>query len=357
MGRHRCLLQLVFLFLLSCLVAPFGCSKRNESGPLTPEQALRRFRIKNDLAIEIFAAEPDVISPVEIAWDEDGKAFVAEMLDYPTDPPPGVLPRSRIRLLRDLDGDGRIDHSIIFAEHLLQVTSLLPWNKGLIVTAAPEILFLKDTDGDGKADLRKVLFTGFAQGSAEHRVSSLRFGLDNWIYAGNDGQAGQIKFTERPEAPAISISGGDFRFRLDRGLFEAESGPAQFGLTFDEWGHRFLTQNTIHVRQALIPMRYLKRNPYLAASVSALDISDHGQPSAPIFPLTRPQRWREERTRLRQKRNEENQSSRVEYAGGYFTAASGGTLYSGDQLPPAYRGNLFTGDVSANLVHRDVLKD
>jgi putative heme-binding domain-containing protein len=103
-------------------------------------------------------------------------------------------------------------------------------------------------------------------------------------------------------------------------------------------------------------MRYLSRNPYLGAGVAALDISDHGQPSARMFPLTRPQAWREARTQLRQQRYRENNLDRVEYVGGYFTAASGGTIYQGDQFPEQYRGNLFTGDVSGNLVHRDVLE-
>jgi len=333
-----------------------GCSHQNEPGPLTPQQALKSFQINPDFRIELYAAEPHVVDPVEIVFDEDGRAFVAEMRDYPNDPPPGTPPRSRIRVLEDTDGDGQVDRAVIFADQLLQVNSVLPWKQGLLVTAAPDILYLKDTDGDGKADIRKVLFTGFSVGSSEHRVSSLRFGVDNWIYAANDGQPGEIKFLERPDAKPLSVSGADFRFRLDHGLFEAESGPAQFGLAIDDWGRRFMTQNTVHVRHALIPMRYLNRNPYLGAGVVALDISDHGQPSARMFPLTRPQAWREARTKLRQQRYRENKLDRVEYAGGYFTAASGGTIYQGNQFPERCRGNLFTGDVSGNLVHRDVLE-
>ena len=99
----------------------------------------------------MFAAEPQVADPVELVFDERGRAFVAEMADYPYDPQPGQLPRSRIRLIEDSDGDGRADRSTIFADRLLNATSLLPWKGGLIVTAAPDILYLKDSEGDDRA--------------------------------------------------------------------------------------------------------------------------------------------------------------------------------------------------------------
>ena len=139
------------------------------------------------------------------------------------------------RLLEDTDGDGRVDRVTIFADKLLQVTSVLPWKGGLLVTSAPDILYLKDLDGDGKADERKVLFTGFALVNPESRVTNLRFGIDNWIYVSNSGQPGTITFTERPDLPPVNVLGADFRFRLDRGLFEAESGHTQFGQAMDDW--------------------------------------------------------------------------------------------------------------------------
>ncbi len=356
--RRRVFLPLCVCF---CLLVS-GCFRRHESNPLSPEDALKSFRLNEDFRIELFAAEPYVVDPVEVVFDEEGRAFAAEMLDLPDDPPPGKPARGRIRFLEDTDDDGRVDRSTIFADNLLQVTSVLPWNGGLLVTAAPDILYLKDTDGDGKADVRKVLFTGFALVNPESRITNLRFNIDNWIYASNNGQRGSIIFPERPASPPVSVLGADFRFRLDRGLFEAESGPTQFGQAMDDWGHRFITENTIHVRQVVLPRRYLSRNPFLAVGSPAQDISDHGQPSAPIFPLTGPQYWREVRTRMRQERYRENRLERArplnpstEMASGYFSAAAGGTIYSGDTFSDRYRGNLFTGDVSANLVHRDIL--
>ncbi|MCI0624996.1 MAG: HEAT repeat domain-containing protein [Acidobacteria bacterium] len=332
-----------------------GCSSKSQPGPLSPQAALASFQLKEDFRIELFATEPQVVDPVEMVFDASGRVFVTEMRDYPQDPPAGKPARSRVRLLKDTDGDGTIDESVVFADSLLQVTSMLPWKDGLLVTSAPDILYLKDTDGDGRADVRKVVFTGFALSNSEGRITSLRYCVDNWIYAANSGHPGDIRFFDKPDSPAVSVSGADFRFRLDRGQFEAESGSAQFGVAMDNWGNRFFTQNTVHVQHVVIPRRYLNRNPYLVAGPPAQDISDHGRPSARVFALTKPEGWRERRTKMRQQRYRENAVDRVERAGGYFTAASGGTIYAGDQFPEQYRGNLFTGDVSGNLIHRDLL--
>jgi putative membrane-bound dehydrogenase-like protein len=352
--------------LVSLLFALVGadCSRgRHESEPLTPQQALASFQLDPGFRIELYAAEPHVVDPVEVVWDENGLAYAAEMRDYPEDPSPGKPARSRIRVLEDADGDGRIDRATIFADGLLQLTSLLPWKGGLIVCAAPDILYLKDTDGDRRADVRRVLFTGFAIVNPESRITNLRFAIDNWIYASNNGQRGEIRDPERPDGKPVSVLGADFRFRLDRGEFEAESGPTQFGQAMDDWGRRFITDNTVHVRHVVIPRRYLARNPYLAAGQAVEDISDHGRPTGRMFPLTKPQRWREARTRMRQERYREQGLDQVrplnpstEIAGGFFTAAAGGTIYAGDTFPEAYRGNYFVGDVSGNLIHRDIVR-
>src|SRR5690606_14748581 len=153
----------------------------------------------------------------------------------------------------------------------------------------------------------------------------------------------------------VSVQGTDFRFRLDKGLFEAASGPTQFGQGVDDWGNRFITQNTIHVRHVVIPWRYLTRNLFLDPGNVSQDISDHGRPAARMFQLTAPQQWGAERTRMRQQRYDEQGVDRVELLSGYFTGASGGAIYDGVSLGEEFRGNLFTGDVSGNLVHRDVL--
>ncbi len=345
------------LVLLACAVLLSSCAKKNsEERALTPVDSLKTMHVSGDFHVELFAAEPQVMSPVEMVFDENGKIYVAEMMDYPEDPLPGKPILSRIRLLEDTHGDGKIDKATIFADHVLAVSGVMPWKGGLIVTSAPDILYMKDTNGDGKADVRKVLYTGFARLNHETRITNPRLGVDNWIYCSNTGNDGWITSPEHPDMPAVLVRGGDFRFDPVSGKAEAASGPAQFGSTISDFGDRFISQNTTHIRHVVLPMHYLTRAPLLDVAATAQDISDHGRPSARMFPLTGPQEWRKERTNLRQQRYDENNLNRTEQVGGWFTAASGGTMYNGDAFPGEFVSNVFTGDVSGNLVHRDIIR-
>ena len=157
---------------------------RAADGPQSPAESMKTFVLADpDLTIELVASEPDVTSPVAIAWDEDGRLYVAEMTDYPTAQAAG-----RIRRLEDRDGDGRYEHATVFAEGLPFPTSVLPCYGGVLVTAAPNIWFLRDTDGDGRANDRQVILTGFGEGNTQLRVNGLCWGLDNTIYAANRSQ-------------------------------------------------------------------------------------------------------------------------------------------------------------------------
>jgi len=314
---------------------------------------MKAMRLSDDFHVELFASEPDVMSPVEMAFDETGKVYVAEMMDYPDDPPEGKPARSRIRLLQSI-GSGKFK-TTVFADHVLAVSGFMPWGGGLIVTSAPDILFMKDTNGDGVADVKKVLFTGFPKSNQESRVSNPRLGVDNWIYCSNMGNNGRVTSPEHPERPPILVRGTDFRFDPITGIGEEASGPAQFGSTLSDFGERFITQNTTHLRQVILPMQYVARTPLLQIAAEAQDISDHGRPSARMYPLTGPQEWRKERTSVRQQRYNENELHVTEQVAGWFTAASGSTIYTGDNFPSEYVGNIFTGDVSGNLIHRDVI--
>src|SRR6266446_1353507 len=122
-----------------------GPTERSRS-PLSPEEAVRTFRVPDDLRIELFAAEPHVQSPVAIAFDEDGRVYVVEMSDYPLGKKGG-----RVKLLEDSDGDGRIDRSTVFADKLSFPNGVMPFKGGVLVTSAPDLLFFQDTNGGGKA--------------------------------------------------------------------------------------------------------------------------------------------------------------------------------------------------------------
>lgn len=325
-----------FFFLASALLS--------HAQPKTPADELASFHLADtNLVVELVAAEPDVISPVAMCWDADGRMFVAEMSDYPMGPAGG-----KIKLLEDRDGDGRYERVTVFADKLNFPNGVLPWNGGVLVTAAPDILFLKDTDGDGRADERHVLLTGFGQGNQQLRVNGLTWGLDNWVYGANGRSDGEVHPVEvlagsdwakvgTALARTNSIRGHDFRFRPGTGEFEAIAGRSQFGQTRDDWGNRFLSWNTMPIRHEVIPERYLKRNPHLDTSECVADLlppDDTGQ----IFPLTPPPLVF----------NNESAS--------YFNALAGLTIFRGDALGEKYRGNAFMGEALRNLIHRRVLE-
>jgi putative membrane-bound dehydrogenase-like protein len=336
-------------FLQSCGERPMY------EGPRSPEASMSTFAFADPaITAQVFATEPQVVDPVSMEFDEDGNAWVVGMLDAYK--PDSVKGRGRIVRLADTDADGRADTAIVFADSLREATSVLPWQGGLLVTAAPHILYFRDNDGDGLAEQRDTLFTGFFNRNEEAQITNLRFGVDNWIYANNNGQAGDIAFLKGKDTARLSVKGWDFRFRLDKGLFEAATGRGQFGLAMDGAGHRFYTQNTDHISQVVISKRYLDRNPFLPKSLrrSTLNISEH---DPLMFQRTPAPWWRAERTKQRNRKSRENGLPEKEFADGHFTGGSGGTLYTGALLPAAYYGSVFTGDVAGNLVHRDILKD
>jgi putative membrane-bound dehydrogenase-like protein len=300
---------------------------------LSPADELASFRLADDqLTIELNAAEPAVVSPVAMAWDAAGRLFVAEMPDYPN-----ARSGGRIKLLADRHGDGRYEAVSVFADGLPFPNGVLPWNDGLLVTAAPDLWFFKDEDGDGRADQRRVLFTGFGEGNQQLRANGLCWGLDNWIYGANGRSDGEVWPANHPGAPRVSLRGHDFRFRPSTSEFEAIAGRSQFGEARNDWGDRFLSWNTIPIRHEVLPERFLARNPTLAATESIQDLLEPGD-NGRVFPLTPPPLTF----------NDESTS--------HFNALAGLHVFRGDALGPAYSGNAFVGESLRNLIHRRVLE-
>lgn len=314
----------------AALVLALGLAVPTATQAGTPAEELATFKLADPaLVIELVAAEPDVISPVAMTWDAGGRLFVAEMRDYPNARTGGT-----IRMLEDRDHDGRYETSVVFADGLPFPNSVVPWNGGVLVTAAPDLWFLKDTDGDGKADERRVLFTGFGTGNQQLRVNGLFWGIDGWVYGANGRSDGEIR---RPGSEERwSLRGRDFRFQPDTGRFETLAGRCQFGHARDDWGNRFLSWNTIPVRHEVFPDEVLARSRELGAAgvlVDCLPPEDAGQ----VFPISpAPQVFNNE-------------------SGAHFNALSGLHVYRGGALGPAYRGNAFVGESLRNLAHRRAL--
>jgi putative membrane-bound dehydrogenase-like protein len=298
--------------------------------PLSPEQERATFQLADtNLAIELVAAEPDVRAPVAIAWDADGRMFVAEMTDYPSGPVNG-----RIRLLEDRDGDGRYERVTIFAANLAFPNGVMAWKNGLLVTAAPDIWFLADTNADGVADVREKVLTGFAEGNQQLRVNGLFWGIDNWIYGCNGRSDGEVKWADG--TPAGSIRRHDFRLRPDTKQFEVIAGNSQFGMGHDDWGNRFPVFNNTPIRHVVMEDHHLEGQAILAGSDVVPSISPTNDGNR-VFALTPP-------TLL------------IPQAVGFFTSACGPSIFRGTELPESYRGNYFVCEPVQNVVQRRVLK-
>ena len=293
-----------------------------------------------------------------MTFDADGDVYVAEMLDYPIIRTPGMFgpfPEGQIRLLRT-DDRGKVVKSTVFATAIAAPTSVVPYDGGILVAAAPDMLFLKDTDGDGHADVRTVVLTGFDTSQDLYRLNSLLWGIDGWIYARGVGDT-PIHWGDDPNGPALSTAAMNFRFRPRERKFEPVSGLSScFGLAMDDWGHLFFSNSANHVYQVVLPDRYLKRNPYLVAPPLFREISDHGG-VAQIHRISEPQPWRVERSAMWEKSGmTKKYFGKIEPRQDYMTAVCGPLVYRGAAFPDEYRGNYFVCEAVSNLVHRDVLK-
>lgn len=331
-------------------------------GPLSPREEQATFHLPKGFEIDLVAAEPDVIDPVAMAFDEEGRLFVAEMRGYPNEGvATGHITSGRIKVLEDRDGDGVYETSRVYAEGLRFPTGVLPWRGGLIVANAPDILYLEDTDGDGKADRQRVLYTGFGLANIQGLVNSLQWGLDNWVYGMVGGSGGTVRSPEKPDMPPLTLRGRGIRFHPESpGSLEATSGGGQYGLAPDEWQHWFTATNSQHLRHIVLPDHYLRRNPALAVSAVTLDIPDHGA-ACKVHRISRFEAWRVERT-TRRKEGKGGYDPRRFAAtelvpGGFITSACSPVVYAADGFPQAYRGNVFVCDPANNLIHRDVLTE
>jgi putative membrane-bound dehydrogenase-like protein len=316
--------------------SPAGAQHDEFPPALEPQQALATIAVPAGLRVELVAAEPLVMDPIDIAWGPDGRLWVVEMGDYPRGLDDRGQAGGRVRFLQDTDGDGRYDRSTLFLDGLPFPTTVMPWRDGVLIGAAPDLLWARDTDGDGRADERQVLYTGFGEGNQQHRVNGLRFGLDNWIYLANGDSDGQIRSLKT--GAVVDVRGRDLRIRPDEGLVDAQTGRAQFGRNRDDWGNWFGGNNSNPMWYYALEDHYVRRNAFLAAPRATVAVSE--QPgAAPVFPRSR--------TLLRF--NEPDKANR-------FTSACSPNIYRDDVLGAAYAGNALVCEPVHNLVHREVMQ-
>ena len=329
--------------------------------PLEPLAALRSFEVAEGFYLELVAAEPQVADPIAMAFDENGRIYVAEMHGYPDDGPPGGGPAGRVRLLEDRDGDGQFEKSTIFADGVHWPSGIACWKGGVFVAAAPDIFYMKDTDGDGVADLRRVILTGFGVGESYATINNLKWSLDHLIYGASSYNGGEVRPAGEPDSEAISVRGRDFHFDPVSGRFEAIEGTAgEFGNCFDDWGNRFVANAYTPIIHAVVPARYVERSPHLA--VSQLANTNVFQSDRRLFPISEPEPWRV----VRQKYWSRWVDSTHEMRAGrfpphelapqvYITAAAGLEIYRGSVYPESFQANAFSAEPAGNLVIRMVL--
>ncbi len=349
---HRFTLNRYFFLWLCCLLLiTVSCRKvPDSSNSVSAKNALSTYQVADGFKIELIASEPLISDPVDMEIDEYGRMYVVEMHGYPLD----RSGTGKIILLSDSNADGVMDKRTVFAEGLELPNSIMRWKKGVLVTDAPNVLYLEDTNGDGKADVKDTLLTGFALTNPQHNVNNPVYGLDNWIYLAHQGsvstqkykedfgdEGSEIVFTSSPSSPRLpkNANGLSVRFRPDQKQIEMMASNCQFGHTFDEWGRWFGCNNSNQGYQEVIANRYFKRNPALPISDAVQDMSDHL--NAPeVFPTTiHPDR-------------------QLLSGVGVMTAGSGLTAYLGGEFPEPYNKNVtFIAEPVYNLVHVDVLKD
>lgn len=302
-----------------------------QTEPLSPEESLKQIQLDGPYEAQLVAAEPLVLDPVECTWDAQGRLYVADMRDYPLGPPTTGDPwLSRIQLLTDTDGDGRMDEAVTFADHVDHVQGLLPYDGGLIATTRTQILFLKDTDGDNKADVIKPLIKGFNPRHSQLQVSAPRWGPDGCVHFNNGLDAKEIYPAEDSKAP-VNVPGSNFKWDPKTGKITPTGGKGQYGGAFDDWGHHFYCSNRNPVMFTVMPYEAMLRSPHAGITQNFADIAPAGAETR-VFPL-------------------KITHTTADAHAGTNTACSGLGVYRG-HLMPELKNDVFVPDPTGQLITR-----
>ena len=328
----------VAAFLLSVSKLPGEPPKETllNSQAREPGASLAEMTTHPELEIQLAAAEPLTADPVDFAWGPDGRLWVVEMTDYPLGIDGKGTSGGRVRVLTDGNGDWTYDESTLFLDGLNYPTGVMPWRDGVLVVAAPDLLFARDTDGDDRADVKEVLLTGFSEGNQQHRVNGLRWGLDGWLYLANGDSGGVVKSAKSGQE--VNIGRYDLRFRPDDGKIEAATGPTQHGRNRNDAGDWFGCNNSNPLWHCVLPEDRLRRNPHFAPPNPKSNVPEIGG-NSPVYPTSV----------LLERFNDFHTANRI-------TSACASNFYRDTWLGDQYEGNVFVCEPVHNLVHREVMR-
>ncbi len=224
--------------------------------------------------MELVAAEPLVQDPIAFAFNAQGHLFVVEMKDYSEQETESL---GSIALLKDTDGDGKMDERTTFVDGLSWPTAIWPWRDGVLVAAAPRITWYRDTNADGKCDSSEVWFDGFQRANVQGLVNSLRWGVDGFLHGATSSSGADLDHQK------VQLRGRDFAIDPLNQSIIPESGGGQHGMNFNRWGDKFVTSNSDHLQQVIDLDQWLSDHPATVSIPSLrLSIAEDG-PQAEVF--------------------------------------------------------------------------
>ncbi len=299
---------------------------------LSADEAAKHFQIPPGFELQLFASEPLISgNPEAMAWDERGRLWIAETKDYPNNPQSSGQGNDVIKILEDTNHDGRADKVTVFADKLSIVSSLVFVNGGVIVAQAGEVVALKDTNGDDKADRRETVMTGWSARDTHALASNLKYGLDNWVW----GAVGYAGFNGTVGGRALNFNQALYRFSRDgqhmehMASFTNNTWGLAFNETFDVFGS---TANGEHSVYVAIPRPYYDGVAGLRGDgKKKIDGHYAMQPNT-------------QKTR------------QVDVQGG-FTAAAGHNFYTARAFPKEYWNRIaFVNEPTGHVVHRAIIE-
>lgn len=292
-------------------------------GPaLSPAEAIAKMTVPEGFSVELVASEPDIVNPVSMTIDERGRFWITESLEYPRRTPgPG---KDRVKILEDTDSDGQMDKFTVFMEGLNIPSGIAVGHGGVWVANAPDLLFVQDTDGDGKADTTEVVVTGFGRDDTHELPNSLTWGPDGWLY-GLNGVFNRSVVSYGPQNP--NYKDGQKPWDFTCAMFRIHPKTREFQIfcegTSNPWGIAFNDHGEAFISACVIDhLWHLTETGYY-----------HRQ-GGPYPPFT----WKIESI-------VSHKHQKAAYCGIHW--------YDSDAYPEQYRKKLYMGNIHGSCINSD----